>query len=163
MSNTRFQAGTHALVILAGLDRPTTSEIISNSVDTNPVAVRRLLGDFKEADIVKSRRGRNGGFELARPASEISLLDVYLAVDNNPLFASYDDYPNEECPIGCRMSGALDDMLGPVRRAFEEQLSKITIASLTKRIADSIEAEHGRSSAEIATEFQTNSETIDSV
>ncbi|EMA45088.1 Rrf2 family transcriptional regulator [Halococcus saccharolyticus] len=154
MNNTRFQAGVHTLVVLAVWDRPTTSETISYSVDTNPVVVRRLLGDFQEAGVVRSQRGRSGGFELARSPEEITLLDVYRTVDTGPLFQSYDDYPNEECPVGCRMPEVLNDMLASAERAFEERLADVTIASLTEGIVADAEAEHGRPIIEVATEFR---------
>jgi len=154
MNNTRFQAGVHTLVVLAAWNQPTTSEAVSYSVETNPVVVRRLLGDLHDASIVRSRRGRNGGFELARPAEEITLLDVYRAVDTGPLLKSYDEFPNEECPVGCRIPAALDAAIAPAERAFEERLADVTIEALTEGIRTNAEAEHGRPLIEVATEIR---------
>ncbi|MFC6964671.1 Rrf2 family transcriptional regulator [Halocatena marina] len=154
MNNTRFQAGVHTLVVLAVWDRPTTSETISYSVDTNPVVVRRLLGDFQDAGVVRSQRGRSGGFELAHSPAEITLLDVYRAIDTGPLLQSYDNYPNKECPVGCRMPPAISDMLASAEQAFEERLADATIASLTEEIVADVEAEHERPIIEVATEFR---------
>lgn len=159
MSNTRFQAGVHTLVILAVWDRPTTSETVSYSIDTNPVVVRRLLGDFQEGGIVRSQRGRNGGFELTSPPEDITLADVYRTIDTGPLFQSYSDYPNEECPVGCRMPEVVDNALTSAEQAFKETLADVTVASITEGIIADVEAEHDRPIIEVASEFRAQQQS----
>jgi Rrf2 family protein len=143
MTSSRFQVGVHALVVLAVWSRPTSSEAISYSIDTNPAVIRRIVGDLREAGLVESRRGPGGGFVLARPAREISLLDVYRAVDAGPVFAPYDEYPVEECPVGSRVPDVLDAALAPAVDALERWLETRTIADLTEEIARDAEAELG--------------------
>ncbi len=40
-----------------------------------------ILLQLKRAGIVQSTRGASGGYLLARPADEITLLDIYLAIE----------------------------------------------------------------------------------
>jgi Rrf2 family protein len=49
-----------------------------------------ILRDLKRAELVRSKRGPDGGFALSRPASEISLADVFRAVDG-PLADVHDE------------------------------------------------------------------------
>ncbi|MEX2627273.1 MAG: Rrf2 family transcriptional regulator [Ilumatobacteraceae bacterium] len=49
-----------------------------------------ILRDLKRAELVRSKRGPDGGFTLSRPASEISLADVFRAVDG-PLADVHDE------------------------------------------------------------------------
>ncbi|UFH57927.1 Rrf2 family transcriptional regulator [Spirosoma sp. KNUC1025] len=65
-----------------GLKRVTSDEI-AGVLNTNPVIIRRLLGQLKEADLVISIRGKVGGYQLAKSATAISLLDVFLAVEGD--------------------------------------------------------------------------------
>ena len=49
-----------------------------------------ILRDLKRAELVRSKRGPDGGFALSRPAAEISLADVFRAVDG-PLADVHDE------------------------------------------------------------------------
>jgi Rrf2 family protein len=65
-----------------------------------------ILRDLKRAELVRSKRGPDGGFTLSRPAAEISLADVFRAVDG-PLADVHDESlrglaypaPAEQLPI----------------------------------------------------------------
>ena len=54
-----------------------TSAEIAQHMGTNPVVVRRVLGRLREAGLLKSKKGHSGGWVLAKPASNISLANVY--------------------------------------------------------------------------------------
>ncbi|MET7747747.1 Rrf2 family transcriptional regulator [Micromonospora sp. NPDC005367] len=83
-----------------------TSEEVAASVNTNAVIVRRSLGDLQRAGLVRARRGNGAGYSLARSATEITLLDVWLAVSPEPLLALHHGEPNPECPVGRGMLDA---------------------------------------------------------
>ena len=69
MQNSRFAVAIHTLLMLATkADGPISSDYIAGSVGTNPVLIRRLMGDLRNAGLVDSRAGATGGFVLARPA-----------------------------------------------------------------------------------------------
>ena len=65
MQNSRFAVAIHTLVLLAAkVGKPTSSDYIAGSVGTNPVLIRRLMGDLRAAGIVGSRAGATGGFSM---------------------------------------------------------------------------------------------------
>ena len=76
-TSSRFTVAVHALALLALNGRPMSSTEIAGSVNTNPVVIRRLMGELEKAKLVRSVAGRSGGFELDRQADQITLADVY--------------------------------------------------------------------------------------
>ena len=61
--------------------RPLTCESIASSQEIPFRFLKSVVGELRRAGLVRSQRGCEGGYWLGRPADEISLLDVALAVD----------------------------------------------------------------------------------
>lgn len=82
------------------------AEAISVRQDMSLKYLLDILRDLKRAELVRSKRGPDGGFTLSRPAAEISLADVFRAVDG-PLADVHDEslrglaYPEpaEQLPV----------------------------------------------------------------
>jgi DNA-binding IscR family transcriptional regulator len=105
-----------------------TSELLASSVNVNPVVIRRLLQQLKKSDIIKVKRG-SGGAEIARPLSDITLLDVYNAVEpveNGELFHFHDN-PNQMCPVGRNIHKIMDGRLQEIQEAMEGKMKSITV------------------------------------
>lgn len=134
MSNVRYQLGVHALVLVDVWDRPTSSRVITYSIDTNPVVVRRVMSDLETAGLVESKRGPGGGFTLARDADEITLLDVYRAVDTGPVFKPYREHTVDDCPVGGRVSDVLDAELDAAVEALHAALDGTTVADVVEAV-----------------------------
>lgn len=137
MVATRFAVAAHILLLLASeAGRGTTSLHIAGSVNTNPVVVRRITGQLARAGLVRVRRGP-GGAELSRPASEITLQDVWRAVNSErtsrllPLHAR----PNPECPVGRRVHAVLGPAFAVAERALGDALSATTLDRLVSDLA----------------------------
>ena len=80
--SSRFAVAVHILTLLeTGRGEPLTSEYMAGSVNTNPSVVRRILTLLARAGLTRARMGAGGGTVLARPAGEITLRDVYRAVE----------------------------------------------------------------------------------
>ena len=108
-----------------------TSDFLAGSVNVNPVIIRRILQQLKASGIVNVARG-SGGAEIAKPLDEITLLDIYNAVecvDNGKLFHFHEN-PNPNCPVGRNIHNALDEKLERVQKAMEEEMKSITLAEI---------------------------------
>ncbi len=133
-ANSRLTIAIHALAWMAlARDRGTdlmTSDEVAASVNTNPVIVRRSLGDLHRAGLVNVRRGAGAGWSLAHSPSEISLFDVYEAVEHRPLFALHHTEPNLQCPVGYGIRPALDEIYGGIDASLRRELARTTIAAV---------------------------------
>lgn len=123
----------HIMTTLAYLGKKASSGELSKSVRTNPVVVRRILGDLNQAGLIHAERGKTGGFSLARAAREISLLDVYRAVmGDEELVPLHDNPENRVCPVSCKVRGVLLKHLDKAQSVYERELEKATLADLEK-------------------------------
>ena len=82
-TSSKFVVSVHILTLLAGrryifgADEGMNSDYISKSVGTNPVVIRRLLGQLRSENFVGSKAGPNGGFYLKKEPSTINLAQIY--------------------------------------------------------------------------------------
>jgi Rrf2 family protein len=74
-----------AIELAAASDRHVTGEQLARAQDIPDKFLETILTHLRRTSIVRSQRGPDGGFWLARPASEISLADIIRAVDGQPL------------------------------------------------------------------------------
>lgn len=134
--SSRFAVSVHILALLeTGRGEPLTSEYIAGSVNTNPAVVRRILSRLAQAGITMSRLGAGGGSLLARPASDITLRDVYRAVEcEGRLFALHHEEPNPNCPVGRNIQAVLDRATGAAQRALESALADRTVADVMAEV-----------------------------
>lgn len=134
--NTRFAVATHILTVLQAQGGvPATSEYIAGSVNTNPSLVRRLLSQLARAGLTVARMGTGGGALLARPAGEITLLDVYRAVDEESDVIPIHQAPNPQCPVGRNIQQVLEQRIDAAERALFAELARTTIAELAADVA----------------------------
>lgn len=133
-ANSRMTVAIHILSFMVlweqKREEPAISERIAESVNTNPVVIRRLLGLLQQAGLVRSQRGANAGWRLAKQPEAITLLDVYNAVEHAPLFALHASPPNRNCPIGRGVRPALKKVYGALEKQLRERLSTSTLAQV---------------------------------
>mgnify|MGYP001778802759 CR=1 FL=1 len=133
---SRFTVAVHTLLViyLFGGRRKTTSEFIADSVQVNPVVIRRTLLSLKAAGMVEVKAG-SGGASIVKDLNDITLYDVYRAVDSveGELF-HFHEHPNPDCPVGKNIHALLDDCLVDAQRAMENELKKVTLASLAEEL-----------------------------
>ena len=135
--SSRFTVGVHTLLCIAYFkDEKVTSNFIAASVNANPVVIRRTLGQLKAAGLVTVEAGV-GGASLARAPEEITLLDVFDAVEAAPvdLFSFHDD-PNPACPVGRSIHTVLDGKLASAQDALRDDLRKTTLADLLAKVGE---------------------------
>jgi Rrf2 family protein len=133
-ANSRLTIAVHALAWLAlaqqtGRDQ-LTSDQVAASVNTNPVIIRRSLGELRRAGLVRVRRGARAGWSLGRRPEDITVLQVYDAVAPEPLFALHHTEPNLECPVGRGIRPALDRLYRGAEHALRAELASTSIADV---------------------------------
>jgi DNA-binding IscR family transcriptional regulator len=75
-----------------------------------------------------------GGSKLARPPHQITLLDIYLAVESRGVFSLHRHPPSRDCPVGVNIGPVLNDVLDEVDSAVERVLAGITIKDVVSRL-----------------------------
>ncbi|KWR88869.1 Rrf2 family transcriptional regulator [Cupriavidus sp. IDO] len=129
-TSSRFAVAVHILTLLAGASEPLPSSLIAGSVGTNPALIRRLIGQLTEAGMVSTTMGSTGGAALARPAQDITLLEVFRAVETTALITLHQSAPNPACMVGREITGALRKVADQAQAAMDDALAGITIAGM---------------------------------
>ncbi|MFE7069171.1 Rrf2 family transcriptional regulator [Streptomyces sp. NPDC057620] len=136
-ANSRMSLAVHILTWLAfdrrGTDKEiATSQRIATSVNTNPVVIRRSLGRLKEYGLVTIDHGKGGGWNLSRDAASITLLDVYCASSDEPLFGLHASDPDAECYVGYGIQPVLTGIYDQATDALRQSLAKVTVADVLR-------------------------------
>ena len=121
-------------------DYKVTSDFLAGSIGTNPVIIRKILTQLKNAGLIEVARG-TGGIELTKELSEITFYDVYEAiepVDGGDLFR-FHEAPNPNCPVGRNIHALLDDKLKDIQNAMEEKMRQYTLLDLQEGMEELLE------------------------
>lgn len=126
--NGRFQIAVHILTLLhsAG-DESLSSDYMAGSININPVMVRKELSNLRKAGFVKSKEGNMGGYTLAKPAKQISIADIYMAVNQTPLLGEARNVPNPACPIGQEINEQMHALNAQLNNIVTEHLGQQTL------------------------------------
>lgn len=128
--NSRLSLALHTLGHMAGdPERKLTSANIAEHAGTNPVVVRRVLGKLREAGLLESEKGHAGGWRLARAPSQITLADVYLALDES-LVATGGEETIPTCSVEHILQRKVAVVLEDIERSLVERLAVTTIAEV---------------------------------
>lgn len=136
MLNRKSVYALHALLLMARSPAERFSSVRLAEACSSPRRfLEQILRELRESDLLHSEPGRNGGYQLALPANQISLADI-LRVVEGPIAllpcASHRFYqPCPECksPQEC----ALQDALVQVRNETVQSLKSISLADLVQR------------------------------
>ncbi|WP_454192615.1 Rrf2 family transcriptional regulator [Paenibacillus sp. Marseille-Q7038] len=132
MVTSRFAVGIHILSLLEiNKDTVNTSDFLAGSVGTNPVVIRRITGMLSKAGLVDVKPGVAGA-KLKKEAADITLLDVYRAVnavEEDALFSVHDS-PNPACVVGRNIQNAISPIFISAQKAMEDQLASVSIADV---------------------------------
>jgi Rrf2 family protein len=136
LSSSRFIVAVHAMSVLARFKGkgPVCSAMVAESVHTNPVVIRRLMTELEKAKLVKSVAGRAGGFELDKDPADISLADVYFAVEDENVFRMHKTDPHSQCPVAAQLGQILSTPLRAAECALHSSLAKTSIRDVASAI-----------------------------
>lgn len=134
MARGQFALAVHALVLLAQEPERATSGTLAGGVNTHATCLRRVLAPLARAGLVTSSEGRDGGYRLTRPASDITLADVYSAVARAPLFQPELSVTNTGCPISRALGPTLAEIADDAEARFTEAMSHRTVADVARQM-----------------------------
>ncbi|MCM3491228.1 Rrf2 family transcriptional regulator [Alkalihalophilus marmarensis] len=135
--SSRYSIAVHILSLIALSPTSCTSDFIAESVNTNPVIIRRIIGMLKKAGLVHVRAGA-GGTYLQKGLDEITLLDVYKAVevaDNEDIF-NFHDETNPQCPVGANIESIFRTKMLQAQSAMEHELAQVTLKHLVSELKE---------------------------
>lgn len=133
--NSRFAVSVHILAYLAYRQSAAVpSAEIAASVDTNPVVIRRLLSAMVKSKLVTTQKGATGGFTLAHAPANISLLDIYHAVEPHPTHGLTRFAPNIKCPVGAKIQSILEAAFLRAQASMEAELAQVSLAHIHEQL-----------------------------
>ena len=133
MQLTRFSDYSLRALIYLGLNahRRCTIREIADAYGISENHLMKLIHRLGQKGFIATTRGRNGGLELAMPASEINLGEVFRATEGNfHLVECFADGEKNTCPISgpCVLTHVLETAL----QAFLDVLDRHTLEDLLK-------------------------------
>ena len=132
--NGRFQIATHIMTLLSSAGGEVlSSEYIAGSVNINPVLIRKELSNLIQHGLVVSKEGKSGGYTLAKPAAQITLADVYSAVQTKSVLGKARNTPNPKCPVGKQINQHLNQLNSEIELSIINQLAQQSIAEFTQQ------------------------------
>lgn len=134
--NTKCSIAIHILLVLAEFDTnlKITSEMLAKSVGCNSSAIRSILNDLKKAGIISVDRGI-GGSHLLKSPSELTLWDIFSAVDPDGLSHMIGIHPNPAsgCAVGYHIEAILEEPYAEIAEAVKRTMAAIPFEQLVNK------------------------------
>ncbi|HAU5715941.1 Rrf2 family transcriptional regulator [Serratia marcescens] len=108
--------------------RSTSATTLAAALEANPSFIRKLMVPLTKDGIIVSTLGRNGSIHLGRPAEEITLRDIYLAViDDKRIWASRPEVP-ARCLVSANACWYFKSVVNEAEQASLAVLARHTVA-----------------------------------
>ena len=125
--STKLSDTVHVMVLIAiNQEKSLSSASIAESVHTNPGFVRQLMLKLKKAELMTSVAG-HARPSLSKPAEQITLLDIYKAVEGDKPLLHLD---NPDCGVGINIQLSLQGFYNEIQKAAEEKMNTITLQDI---------------------------------
>ena len=121
--------GMRAVLYLAEKGSICSSREVADEMSIPRDYLIQLAQQLRNAGIVHARPGKNGGYSLAKDASEISMLDIFNALQNDRLRAE-----RKEAEDASDLLQDITAACSAVEREMEEYMSSITLQNMIERI-----------------------------
>ena len=130
--STKLSDAVHIMVFIALSEQmKLTSTEIAVSIQTNPAYVRQLMAKLKAVGLIQSRQGQAKPCLGCRP-EEITLLDVYRAVEGTKPLLHLDTHTNPECHVGIHIQYALQDYYDEIQQEAEKRMNEIHLSDVIR-------------------------------
>lgn len=121
--------GMRAVLYLAEKGSIRSSREVADEMSIPRDYLIQLAQLLRNAGIIHARPGKNGGYSLAKDASEISMLDIFNALQNDRLRAE-----RKEAEDASDLLQDITAACSAVEREMEEYMSSITLQNMIERI-----------------------------
>ncbi len=128
--DSRLSRTLHALLHMADAGRALTSEDLAEMLGTNAVVVRRTMAGLRDAKLVRSTKGHGGGWELARPLSQIRIADIYDALDEPTVFAMASKVESPGCLVEKSVQRTMAAAFADAEAVLMARFNKVTLADI---------------------------------
>lgn len=119
------------LLHMAEIEDPVTSETMATIMGSNPAAMRRTMAGLRDAGLLRSEKGHNGGWTIERPLTEITLGDIYTALGSPELFAMVNRTDVPGCLVEKSVNAALGSAFEEARSLLLDRFNAVTLAQLS--------------------------------
>ncbi len=131
--STRCSIAVHCLIFIreAGEDVKVTSNLLAQSTGSNPVVIRNILSALKKAGIITVARG-TGGAQLCKEPSEITLYQIYCALEPDGLSTLIGIHPcdGRPCPVAQNIRKVLQKPYHAIEVSIQQTMEGITLQSM---------------------------------
>ena len=128
--STKLSDAVHIMAFIAiNQDFDLSSAAIATSLKTNPAFVRQIMMKLKKAGLMSSVTG-HAKPALTRPAEQITLLDIYKAVEGDKPLLHLDTHTNPDCGVGINIQLALQDYYHEIQQTVEENMKQISLQNI---------------------------------
>lgn len=115
------------LVVYSGGDL--SSKAIAASIETNPSTVRNLMSDLKRAGLINTQQGSSAP-SLSTSPQNITILDVYNAINMDHDLLHVDPKTNPECIVGGNIQDTLNDVYAEIQDTAFQQMKSVSIQDI---------------------------------
>lgn len=125
--STRLSDAIHILVLIH--ENPLdslTSTVIANSIHTNPGFVRQLMMALRKHNLIESVTG-HAKPTLTKAPCDITLLEVYKAIEGDKPLLHLDSHTNPACGVGVNIQLSLRSYYDEVQQCAEDKMQQITL------------------------------------
>ena len=132
--DTRLSDVLHVLLHMDQIEEPLSSELLARSMGTNLAVFRRTLASLREAGFIRSEKGRGGGWTLARPLGEITLLALYQALGCPNLFSIGNRSQHTDCLVEKNVNSVVADTMAEAAALFAKRFGEITLDQIAPEV-----------------------------
>jgi DNA-binding IscR family transcriptional regulator len=129
----RFPIALHIMTLLCTAEDVTSSDYLAGSINVNPVLVRKELSNLKKHNLIISREGKNGGYLLGKPATQVTLAQIFQTIKPASVLGKAKNQPNPACPVGKQINEHLKTLDTEIELAMMKKLGDTNLADFCKR------------------------------
>lgn len=141
-TSSRLSAVLHALMHMAAHERPMTSEALAQCMMTHPVVVRRTMAGLREAGLVTSTKGHNGGWSIACDMERTTIRDIHEALGEPAIFGIGNRDETPTCLLEQAVNAALDGAMKEAEALLLARFQSLTLAQLAGDFTTRLNAIH---------------------